>query len=191
MARQGKKIPESIWDKFLILLSEHTTSVSSTCRALNIEARSYYNKRSKDKNFGDIVDEIFDQVRRPFAEDALFTLIAERNLGAIKFYLNQRGGKRWNDSKIIPLIVRNEIENPPPKPEFKQGVPSIPDMLVSIVYRKAQELDPDNIPETLTLDLSKIKDRLDNPQYKKRMIQDNPELYGSDSKNCQLDKTAI
>lgn len=179
MARQGKKIPESTWNKFLELLSEHTSSVSSTCRALNIEARSYYNKRSKDKVFADSADEIFDQVRRPFAEDALFTLIAERNLGAIKFYLSQRGGKRWNDSKIVPMYVRREIENPPPEPEFKQGLPSIPDMLMADIYRKARDIDPDDLPETITLDLTRVRTALSNPQYKKRMIQDNPELYGS------------
>lgn len=130
---QGKKISDKIWDKFLEYLSEHTTSVTATCRALSIEARSYYNKRALDKVFADRVDLIFDSIRRPFAEDALFTLIAERNLGAIKFYLNQRGGKRWNDGKILPLTIKHELENPLINQE-KQGVPSHIDDIVAKAY---------------------------------------------------------
>lgn len=172
MARQGKKIPEAIWKKFLELLSEHTTSVSSTCRALNIEARSYYNKRSQDKDFADAVDEIFDRIRRPFAEDALFTLIADRNLGAVKFYLSQRGGKRWNESKIMPMYVRHEIDNPPPSKEFVQRLPSVRDQICINAYKLAKTLDVDNLPDSITIDLTKIKERLKDPIYNRRLKEE-------------------
>lgn len=177
--RQGKKIPAATWEKFLELLSEQTTSVISTCRALGIEARSYYYERSRNKEFGDAVDAIFDSIRRPYAEDALFALISEKNLGAIKFYLSQRGGKRWNDAKILPMVVQYEINNPPPEKDFVQRIPTLKDMLCADAYKLGKSMDIDNLPDTVIIDISSIKSTVQNPFYRKRLLEEE-KMYDKD-----------
>ncbi len=107
---QGKKIPKKTWDQFLKLLSENTSSVTGTANQLNITARSFYNHCYEDPEFLKAVRKIFDGIRTTFAEDALFALIADKNLGAIRYYLSRRGGKRWNYDQIVKQIMEFELD---------------------------------------------------------------------------------
>jgi hypothetical protein len=157
---QGRKISLKTWDRFIAYLSENGTSVKSACNAINITPKSYYNHRVEDADFAKKVDNIMDNIRVPFAEDALFSLINDRNLGAIKFFLSQRGGRRWNDSRVVPIIVQQELRFPPKSEQIAQKLPNKSEQILAAVYEELMDIvdddDDDNnvYPDKITIDLS-------------------------------------
>lgn len=109
---QGRKIPKRTWKKFLKVLAENASSVTGAANMLNITPRSFYNHCYEDSEFAEEARKIFDAIRIPFAEDALFALVAEKNPGAIKFLLTRRGGRRWNPEPVRggPELERDKMK---------------------------------------------------------------------------------
>jgi len=67
--------------------------VTTACRAVGVERKTFYNYLNSDPNFREEVDNL-ENVALDFAESKLFKQIKEDNLGAIIFYLKCKGKKR-------------------------------------------------------------------------------------------------
>lgn len=157
MAIQGKKIPQKTWDQFLEVFRERATSISGACRILDISAHAVYDHCGRDPEFAEQLDSIRDRIRRPFAEDMLFSLIGEKNLGAIKFYLSHHGGKRWNDTRVVPLLVRHEMQTSGIVREV-QGMPTAAEQIAAIAYELAMDYPDNKLPDTLRINTSSVKE---------------------------------
>lgn len=152
--QKGKKIPAKVWKEFLKILSEKSSSVTAACEMLGIERRSYYYERSRNPKFGEQVDRIFDQIRTPHAEDALFALINEKNLGAIKFYLSQRGGERWNQTRIVPFEVRERLRYHQGE-QIEQRLPTPEEKKRARLYEKALRLEGEELDGPVVIKFEK------------------------------------
>jgi|GEM_PF-4381438 len=153
MAIQGRKIPKRTWDRFLEIFREKATSISGACKMLDLSPHSVYNQCARDPRFAEQLDIIRDTIRRPFAEDILFTKVVQGDLGAIKFYLNGRGGKRWNEYKILPSIIKDEVLEEMRRSKLnKQRVPTQEEMIGVQALMEAQEAaSVKEIPDTITV----------------------------------------
>jgi len=160
---QGRKIPKRTWDKFLRALAENASSVSGAAQQLGITARSFYNHCYEDPDFIKNVRRIFDGIRTPFAEDALFSLIAAKNLGAIKYYLSRRGGKRWNYDQIVKQLLEFQLDVK--RKDLKDGKkpytckrPSIATRIAAKAYAQAIYEGYEKIPNKIVLDFTNGRD---------------------------------
>jgi hypothetical protein len=185
---QGQKISVRVWKEFLRLYAENVSSVSRVCKILGISPNAFYNKCRQDKVFAEKIRRIKEQVRVQFAEDILFSLIGERDLGAIKYFLSNRGGRDWNNSKIVPIVVKHEIYNPPKVEGEKQGLPDHAAMIAGAAYEAAMDLGLDEVPKKLTIDLSQIVANIKNPRQRKRMLEDNQDFYFPDESKYDTGK---
>ena len=163
---QGRKISKHTWDKFLKLLAENASSVTGTANQLNITPRSFYNHCYEDPAFLKEVRRIFDGIRTPFAEDALFALIAEKNLGAIRYYLSRRGGRRWNYDQIVKQLVEFQLDVKRKKLKdgektYTQKRPSPAARAAAKAYEQVLSYGYDKLPNKLILN---FRDEVDPNQ---------------------------
>lgn len=177
---QGRKIPSEIWKEFLNLYAENLTSAMKVCEVLKISPNAFYNKCRTDSVFAEKIRKIKEEIRIAFAEDILHSLIRQGNLGAIKYFLSNQGGRTWNNSKIIPIVVKHEVYNPPPEESIRQGAPDHIAMITAQAYEDAMMLGLDEIPEKLTLDLRHVIKKIRDPKQRKKILDDNPDTYAPD-----------
>ncbi len=141
------------------MFSEQASSIAGACRILDITPHSVYNQCARDPKFADKLEIIKDRIRRPFAEDMLHSLIGEKDFNAIKFYLTHHGGRRWNDPRILPILIREEAERSSMKQVEEQRLPTFEDKVCSAAYIEAHNMEGD-IPDTLILDLRELRDQV-------------------------------
>ncbi len=92
---QGKKITDAVWGVFPKVLHEYLGSILHTCQALGIDRKNYYNKRLSDPEFARKVDEVFERIEVPLAEEMLRADVFERKQWAIHFTL-ERASRKWH-----------------------------------------------------------------------------------------------
>jgi len=92
---QGKRIPDSVWDKFLGLLEENLGVITLACQAAGISRRSYYQKLLNDPNFSDKTQLLFERIQVPIAEEMLRADVLERKAWAIRYTLD-RASRKWH-----------------------------------------------------------------------------------------------
>ncbi len=92
---QGKKISDSVWEVFPQVLHEYFGSIAHTCKALDLDRKSYYNKRLNDPAFARKVDEVYERIEVPLAEEMLRADVLERKKWAIRFTL-ERASRKWH-----------------------------------------------------------------------------------------------
>lgn len=92
---QGKKITDSVWKVFPQVLHEYFGSIAHTCKALEIDRKSYYNKRLNDPAWAREVDQVYERIEVPLAEEMLRADVLERKQWAIRFTL-ERASRKWH-----------------------------------------------------------------------------------------------
>lgn len=101
-------------------------NISATCKSLNIDRQTFYNRRKKSKS----LDEALSQVEESlidFAESKLMSAIQDDNLTAIIFYLKTKGKKRgYIEGREIDANIGGDVDIKPLTAEeieiLKKGV---------------------------------------------------------------------
>ena len=91
---QGKKVTEKQWNEFLKVLGEMIGLIGATCRKVGISRWTYYDHRSKDKEFAKSADLAISQMGVAFAADKLLEAVSQGEGWAIKFFLMCKS-KEW------------------------------------------------------------------------------------------------
>ncbi len=103
---------------FLELFWETGGNIALTCKEVGISRQTYYNWLKKDKKFAKAIEETMEAII-DFAENKLLELVKQKNLGAIIFFLCNKGAVRgWrNPNKVeisgqidVPRIVIEPAE---------------------------------------------------------------------------------
>lgn len=92
---QGKQISDAVWDVFPQVLHEYFGSIALTCQALGIDRKSYYNKRLSSPSFTASVEDVFQRIEVPLAEEMLRADVLQRKKWAIRFTL-ERASYKWH-----------------------------------------------------------------------------------------------
>lgn len=88
-------------------------NISATCKSLNIDRQTFYNRRKKSKELDDILTEIEESLI-DFAESKLMSAIGDDNLTAIIFFLKTKGRKRgYVESKEIDANLTGDVDLKP------------------------------------------------------------------------------
>jgi len=94
---------------FLELFWENAGNIAATCRAVGITRKTYYNWLHSDENFAAAVEEIKEALV-DFAESMLIKLVKEKNLGAIIFFLCNKGALRgWRNPSKVEISGQIEV----------------------------------------------------------------------------------
>lgn len=73
--------------------------VSTACKKVGIERKTYYNWRYADQSFADACDEVQEYVC-DFVEGKLYGLIQQGHPGSIQYYLKTKGRRRGYGESI-------------------------------------------------------------------------------------------
>lgn len=79
--------------RFLEILTKQAGNVAGSCRAMNINRRTYYNWMEKHEDFKQIAEDITEGLIDD-AESVLHKLITDGNVAAVIFYLKTRAKSR-------------------------------------------------------------------------------------------------
>lgn len=145
---QGKKLTKVFWyKKFLTALSESVGSIASTCKKLGIAPQTYYDYRRRDEEFSKEVEMILDRVCIPFLEDIALQHAKNGNVALIKFFLQNRGGSRWNQrvyeeqiGRLIALLESKDKDNERMAKLYdEQRPPTEAERVAALAYEEAME----------------------------------------------------
>jgi hypothetical protein len=94
---QGKKIPDSFWERDFLERLEHSAgSIAAACRSAGVTPQSYYNYRFKNPAFARKAEKILTGLCLPVLEDIARAKAIQGDNKILLFLLRNLGGDKWN-----------------------------------------------------------------------------------------------
>ncbi|MFA6408184.1 MAG: hypothetical protein WCW36_01760 [Candidatus Paceibacterota bacterium] len=160
---QGRKTPQKTWDRFLACLGENYGSVKLAAQNAGIDPRSVYNHMRKSPAFKRKMEEIFDSMVVPIAQDQLHSLSLKGEFRAIRFILVNKAPKRWNAESLLKKEL--ELELAKDIKELKDGrtkevgnkYPTLLSLIATAAYEQAIYVGSKDIPDQFVINLKDKK----------------------------------
>jgi len=90
-------------------LEENIGDVSKACKEVGISRTSFYRYRKEDEKFRKEL-EAMQESHLDFAESKLKQCISDKNITAIMYFLNNKGGKRGYSRNPVQTQDNNRVE---------------------------------------------------------------------------------
>jgi hypothetical protein len=128
---------------FLMILEKSLGLISLACQQAGIDRRTYYNWREKDEWFREISDQVIEEQRpvvNDLAEHGLLSLIREKNVPAIIFYLKTRHpGYKETRNKETENEVNELLKNMQERMTLAKGIDIINKTLEERCFKEEWE----------------------------------------------------